>query len=197
MARAARSLVGAPHARFQDVEAADLMADVVSAASFSCATIRGTNAHFAKECDFGSVHAATLFASRVAFARGPLRRAYFLGAINKFDPATVGTVAEYFLSVPKRVRLVNFGVQSVASDVVFATNDTMELRTNKGTKLATIVGDGDVTLGTRKVRKDALETATEVATDKVLIVTVGTNAFLSGSVVAFVDYQTVDPEPAF
>src|SRR5574341_1333787 len=119
---------------------------------------------------------------------GVVRRNFFVGTTAKFDVNTVGTVAEYGLALPRKAQIIEFGFISAASDVIFATNDTLELRTQDGTKLATWVGDGDTTVGTLDATSGVPETATSIARNRAMRVCVGTNAGVSGSAIAFVDW---------
>jgi len=119
---------------------------------------------------------------------GVVRRNFFVGTPAKFDVATAGTIAEYGLSLPRKAQIVEFGFISAGSDVVFATSDGLELRTNNGTKLATWVGDGDTTIGTMDATSGAPETATSIARNTAMRVCVATDTGVSGSVLAFVDW---------
>ena|SRR3990167_50626 len=121
---------------------------------------------------------------------GVVRRNFFMGgpAGMKFDVNTVGTVAEYGLSLPRKAQIIEFGIMSAGSDVVLATDDTLELRTAAGAKLATFVGNGDLTIGTMKASSGPPETATSIARNAALRCCVGTNVGVSGSAIAFVDW---------
>lgn len=121
---------------------------------------------------------------------GVVRRNFFMGgpAGMKADVAVVGTVAEYGLALPRKAQIIEFGIMSAASDVVIATADTFELRTAAGAKLATFVGDGDLTIGTMKASSAPPETATSIARNAAMRFCVGSNAGVSGSVMAFVDW---------
>lgn len=136
------------------------------------------------------VVANTVTATNVNFKRGQLRRAFPV-PLTKDDVGTTGTLSESFITFPQRVRIVGMGIMSAASDVVLATNDGFELRTVNGTKLATFVADADYTLGTGEATKQAIETATEVATNHGLVFCVATAPGVSGSVYYFVDYRPI------
>lgn len=118
---------------------------------------------------------------------GVVKRVY-TSPQTKDDVGTAGTLTESFINLPVKGNIQAFGIMSAASDVVVATSDTFELRTVNGTKLATLVFAGDVTLGSGDATSAAPETATSIAKNHGMIVAVGTNVGVSGSVYFFVDY---------
>lgn len=118
---------------------------------------------------------------------GVVKRAFTVPQ-TKDDVATAGTLAEAFINLPHKSQIRYFGLMSAASDVVIATDDTFELRTNNGTKLATFVAAGDVTLGSGEATAQAPETATTIDQNRGMVVCVGTNVGVSGSIYFFVDY---------
>lgn len=117
---------------------------------------------------------------------GVIHRSYFEGKTNVIDPETQGTVADMALALPVKARIIGFGVQSQASDIVFGTSCIFELRTANGTKLATI--NCSTTLGTNEATSAAPETATSIGANRGMVVCVGTATAASGSVRAFVDW---------
>lgn len=119
---------------------------------------------------------------------GLVRRAFTV-PLTKDDVGAAGTLAEAFITLPRKSKIVAFGIMSAASDVVLATADGFELRTVNGTKLATWVADGDYTLATGMASAAPIETATTIAKNKGMVCCVGTNVGVSGSVYYFVDYQ--------
>ena len=121
-------------------------------------------------------------------AYGLVRRAFTV-PLTKHDVGTAGTLSEAFIVLPKKSKIVKFGIMSAASDVVLATDDGFELRTVNGTKLATFVADADYTLGTGEATGQAPETATTIAANHAMVCCVATNAGVSGSVYYFVDYK--------
>ena len=108
---------------------------------------------------------------------------------TKDDVGTAGTLAEAYITLPVKGNITGFGIMSAASDVVAATDDTFELRTVNGTKLATLVFSADTTLGSGDATSAAPETATSIAKNHGMVVCVGTNVGVSGSVYFFVDYS--------
>ena len=48
----------------------------------------------------------------------------FTVPLTKIDVATVGTLLEAFLTLPEKAKIIRFGIQSAASDCVFAASDT-------------------------------------------------------------------------
>lgn len=118
---------------------------------------------------------------------GTVRRITTIGQ-GKDDAAGVGTQAEVFLTVPKKSKIVKFGVISAASDVVCSTSTTFELRTSAGAKLATFV-PGACTIGSGVATGVAPETATAIAQNSPMVCCVGTNPGASGSVYYFVDFK--------
>lgn len=124
-------------------------------------------------------------------ARLGLRQRAFVVPLTKDDVATTGTLTEAFITLPVKARVVGFGFQSAASDIVFDSGDTIELRTLNGTKLATWVAPaaGTTTIGSGAATQQAPETATEIAANKPMVVTVGSTPGASGSVLYFVDYE--------
>lgn len=127
-------------------------------------------------------------------AYGLVRRVFTV-PITKDDVKTAGTLAETYITVPKKSKLVRFGVMSAASDVVMATNDGFELRTNNGTEVATWAADADYTLATGHATGATPETATCLVKNKSYMCCVSTNTGLSGSIYYFVDVvDDLDPE---
>lgn len=119
---------------------------------------------------------------------GLVKRA-FTTPQTKDDVGTAGTLTEAFITLPHKAQIVEFGIMSAASDVVVATNDTFELRTNNGTKLATLVFSADTTLGSGEATSAPPETATTIDSNRGLVCAVGTNVGVSGSIYYFVDYK--------
>jgi hypothetical protein len=119
---------------------------------------------------------------------GVIQRAFTVPQ-TKDDVATVGTLVEAFINLPTKASIRGFGMMSAASDVVLAANDVFELRTNNGTKLATLVFAGATTLGSGEATSAAPETATSIGKNRGMVVAVGSTAGTSGSVYFFVDYS--------
>ena len=103
------------------------------------------------------------------------------------DSSTVGTVAEGGISLPTKSIIRKFGIISAGSDVVCSTGSIFELRTSNGTKLATFK-PGSAVLGSWEATGAAPETATTIGANRGMVVCVGTNPGVSGSVYYFVDY---------
>jgi hypothetical protein len=101
---------------------------------------------------------------------------------------TAGTIAEAYISLPYKSKIVKFGIRAGNEDVVNSTSTTFELRTVNGTKLATFV-PGSSTIGTGEATGVAPETATSIAQNHGMVVCIGTNPGVSGSANFFVDYQ--------
>jgi len=131
-----------------------------------------------------------------ASAYGLVRRAYN-APLTKDDVGTAGTLVESFITLPRKSRLIKFGVQSAASDVVMATSDGFELRTIAGAKLATLIFAADTTLGSGDATGAEPDTATSLAANTSYVCCVATAVGVSGSVFYFVDYvEEFDAETA-
>ena len=117
--------------------------------------------------------------------------------LTKDDVAGVGTLAESFITLPVKARILKFGVQSAASDINSSTDTTFELRTINGTKLATFVFSTDhaIVLGSGAASGVAPETATTIGANVPMVCCVGTSPGTTGSVYYFVDW-TEDHEPS-
>lgn len=126
---------------------------------------------------------------------GVVQRAYNF-PLTKDDVAGVGTLAESFITLPVKARILKFGIQSAASDINSSTDTTFELRTINGTKLATFVLSSDhaIIAGSGEATGVTPETATTVGANVPMVCCVGTNPGTTGSVYYFVDW-TEDSEP--
>ena len=127
-------------------------------------------------------------ATNYSDARLGLKQRMFSKPLTKDDVATAGTLVEAFITLPEKSRIVGFGVQSAASDVVLATSDGFELRTINGTKLATYVAAGDMTIGSGAATQQPPETATSINGNVPMVCCVASDTGVSGSVFYFVDY---------
>ena len=177
-----------PHNIFRDVEANRVNAGTMDAESASFDQISGVNTVAATAINAQNISVNTITATNVNFKFGQTRRA-FPSNQSKVDMATVGTVTEQYFSFPRKVKVVGLGFQSGASDVVSSTNTALELRTVNGTKIATFVHSAHDTIGTGEATVGAVSTT--VATNRGLMITIGTAAYLSGSAYPFIDYQAI------
>lgn len=118
---------------------------------------------------------------------GLVRRAY-TSPQTKHDAGVAGTLLEAFITLPRKGRLIKFGIQSAASDVILATDDGFELRTIAGVKVATFVADADMVLGSGDATGQAPETATSLAQNTSYVCCVASDVGVSGSVFYFVDF---------
>lgn len=108
---------------------------------------------------------------------------------TKDDVGTAGTLVESFFILPKRSKLVKFGIMSAASDIICSTTTSFELRTVKGTKVYTFT-TGSLVLGTGDAT-GAVGAATYLKRNKPYVGCVGTDVGDSGSFYYFIDVKPV------
>lgn len=116
-----------------------------------------------------------------------LTQRVFTTPLTKTDAGTEGTPTETYFVVPKKSKLLKFGIMSAASKVVCSTTTSFTLRRRSTAAELVTFTPGDTSISTGVATGVAPTTATNLVANVPYVPKVNTDVASSGSVYFFID----------